>query len=250
MARKKYDIWEVQNSVRDFMPNCNGTYVEQYGWGKNGADHSRGAHAMAFNLGSVRFYFSYKTLIGVSFPGKPLMLRENVWGPTTGKHLSAAIADSGSRTSHHYYPADEFWVIYAGRCAEYFGLKGVPDFAIECEPGSFDKTGRVVQKRKDEWKVLPSKKEAKELSIEPPPVVTREDKIRRRELDRQEEAQARWEAAQLFKKRSAAAKKAAVTRKANKEREELVAAKKALQESLMNDAANFQLSDVPEGLMI
>ncbi len=34
------------------------------------------------------YYFSYKTLIALRVPGKGLIVRENDWGNTTGKHLN------------------------------------------------------------------------------------------------------------------------------------------------------------------
>lgn len=42
------------------------------------------------------FYFSYRTLVAVRVPGHTI-IRENVWGPTTGKHLNAI--DGGSATA-------------------------------------------------------------------------------------------------------------------------------------------------------
>lgn len=34
------------------------------------------------------FYFSYKTLVAFKTKDKTLIVRENIWGPTTGKHLN------------------------------------------------------------------------------------------------------------------------------------------------------------------
>jgi hypothetical protein len=46
------------------------------------------AHAVTDERG-VTFYFSYRTLIAVRFPDGSLLMRENAWGPTTGRHLNA-----------------------------------------------------------------------------------------------------------------------------------------------------------------
>jgi hypothetical protein len=48
-----------------------------------------GVHALHFTDAEGRdWYFSYKTLVAVRAPGHGLIVRENVWGPTTGKHLN------------------------------------------------------------------------------------------------------------------------------------------------------------------
>lgn len=39
-------------------------------------------------IGSIILYYSYDTIIGFSTPKHPLCVTENVWGPTTGKHLN------------------------------------------------------------------------------------------------------------------------------------------------------------------
>lgn len=46
-------------------------------------------HALVFTDEKGRdFYFSYSTLVAVYVPGKGRIVRENDWGPTTGKHLN------------------------------------------------------------------------------------------------------------------------------------------------------------------
>lgn len=47
-----------------------------------------GAHTLRVEIGDVTLYFSYKTLVAFRAPGKGLVVSENVWGPTTGKHLN------------------------------------------------------------------------------------------------------------------------------------------------------------------
>ena len=54
----------------------------------NGRDN-----ALSFSLGGVDVYFSYKTVVAFRAEGH-LVVRQNVWGPTTGKHLNAI--DGGS----------------------------------------------------------------------------------------------------------------------------------------------------------
>ena len=49
-----------------------------------------GVHAMHVHVGEMDLYFSYKTCVAFRGPGFSDMLRvrENEWGPTTGKHLN------------------------------------------------------------------------------------------------------------------------------------------------------------------
>ena len=52
------------------------------------ASSNYGAHALVFTDGDGRnFYFSYRTLVAFTGP-RGLTVRENDWGPTTGKHLN------------------------------------------------------------------------------------------------------------------------------------------------------------------
>lgn len=52
------------------------------------ASRNYGAHALVFSVGDRDFYFSYKTLVAFRVPGYGLVVSDNVWGPTTGKHLN------------------------------------------------------------------------------------------------------------------------------------------------------------------
>lgn len=42
----------------------------------------------------TQYYFSYQTIMAIRTPDGELKIRENDWGPTTGKHLNAI--DGGS----------------------------------------------------------------------------------------------------------------------------------------------------------
>jgi hypothetical protein len=56
--------------------------------------NTTGVNALVFDLGDLRVWFSYKTPVAFSFLGGPPWVRQNEWGPTTGKHLNAI--DGGS----------------------------------------------------------------------------------------------------------------------------------------------------------
>lgn len=71
---------------------------ESYG---NYSSDNYGAHTLVFTDGDGNdFYFSYRTLVAVrirKYPELGLLVRENVWGPTTGKHLNWI--DGGNKTA-------------------------------------------------------------------------------------------------------------------------------------------------------
>lgn len=59
------------------------------------------------NIGTVMVWFSYDTPIAFRVYGQPRVVRENIWGPTTGKHLNAI--DGGTKTAKaERVSSDEF----------------------------------------------------------------------------------------------------------------------------------------------
>jgi len=46
-----------------------------------------GAYTLRVDLGPLTVWFSYKTLVAFRAPGTPMIVRQNDWGATTGKHL-------------------------------------------------------------------------------------------------------------------------------------------------------------------
>jgi len=57
---------------------------ESYG---NYSDKMGNIRALVFSFGSFEIYYSYKTPVAFRHNGR-LVVRENDWGPTTGKHLN------------------------------------------------------------------------------------------------------------------------------------------------------------------
>lgn len=47
-----------------------------------------GVNTLMMSIGSIRLYYSYKTIVAYYAPDSKLVVSENVWGPTTGKHLN------------------------------------------------------------------------------------------------------------------------------------------------------------------
>jgi hypothetical protein len=56
-----------------------------------------GAHALRFDVGGNSFWFSYKTLVAFRAEYGNLVVRQNDWSTTTGKHLNA-IDDGNKKT--------------------------------------------------------------------------------------------------------------------------------------------------------
>lgn len=46
-----------------------------------------GAHCLAVDVGPVRVWFSYRTPVAFQVDGHSRVVRQNDWGPVTGKHL-------------------------------------------------------------------------------------------------------------------------------------------------------------------
>ena len=59
-----------------------------------------GDHSMQVTIptkkGEVTFWYSYRTIIGFSFPNHRAVFLKNYWGPTTGKHMGA-LCDKSNR---------------------------------------------------------------------------------------------------------------------------------------------------------
>jgi hypothetical protein len=53
------------------------------------------------SIGNVDLYFSYETIVGFRAPGYGLVVCENSWGSTTGKHLNWL--DGGDKKSRLPY---------------------------------------------------------------------------------------------------------------------------------------------------
>jgi len=63
-----------------------------------------GAHCIAIAVGQLTFYFSYDTIVAFSSPETGLVVHENDWSTTTGKHLNQI--DRGNKKNR--IPASEF----------------------------------------------------------------------------------------------------------------------------------------------
>lgn len=62
-----------------------------------------GVNSLEFTIGNLSVYFSYKTPVAFISARTGLVIRENDWGSTTGKHLNWIDDDKSKRIS-----GDEF----------------------------------------------------------------------------------------------------------------------------------------------
>lgn len=61
----------------------------------NYSSSNYGAHALRFDVAGDTFWFSYQTLVAFQRGHGEIVVRQNDWGPTTGKHLNAI--DNGDK---------------------------------------------------------------------------------------------------------------------------------------------------------
>lgn len=54
----------------------------------NYSSSNYGVHCLKFVIGNLHLWYSYDTPIAFETPATGLVIRENAWGPTTGKHLN------------------------------------------------------------------------------------------------------------------------------------------------------------------
>jgi hypothetical protein len=178
--RKKHTTWEFKDHVGSYQPTAK-MYRPEYEpkpgktsitGGVPGITY--GAHCMKFSFMGITFWFSYETLIAFNFPGSAYTYcRKNDWNITTGKHIRAVYEDS-------WYPVEEvceedFLVIYANSMKQAGHMVTGP-FAVECEPGSWDRTGNIVLKQPGEVSIP-------DPTALPPPIRTKREAARRRALD-------------------------------------------------------------------
>lgn len=57
-------------------------------------------NTIGVDTGSLRLYFSYTTIVAFETPNSGLVISENVWSNTTGKHLNMIYANKRARIPH------------------------------------------------------------------------------------------------------------------------------------------------------
>jgi len=75
--------------------------IENYG---EYSSNNYGAHSLMVDVGDLRLWFSYETVVALQGRTGSRRVCENIWGATTGKHLNWI--DGGDKKSR--LPADQF----------------------------------------------------------------------------------------------------------------------------------------------
>ena len=68
--------------------------------------YTTAVNALCFDLGGVTVWFSYRTPVAFQVGASEPVVRQNAWGPTTGKHLNAIDGgDKRARVSGEQFQA-------------------------------------------------------------------------------------------------------------------------------------------------
>ena len=87
--------------------------IRSYGDYKSG---NYGAHSLRVDIGSLSLYFSYETVIAFQ-DNAGLVVRENDWSTTTGKHLNWV--DGGGEAKKKRLPSQAFEDALTAKLASY-----------------------------------------------------------------------------------------------------------------------------------
>lgn len=60
-------------------------------------NNTTAVNALVFDMGAIRVWFSYRTPVAFQVDHESPVVRQNEWGPTTGKHLNAI--DDGDKAN-------------------------------------------------------------------------------------------------------------------------------------------------------
>ena len=122
----------------------------RWDYGQYGGSGNYGSHTQAVQMRGVTYYFSYTTLVAFKHWSHELVCRENIWGPTTGKHLNWVRQDAcGSSTT--VSKAAFFTLLY--NIFEEHGM--LPPGAKDLLPKRLQvlETDEIIDARKDAGKV-------------------------------------------------------------------------------------------------
>ena len=77
----------------------NTNVIKKWNYG-NYSSNNYGYHSLAFrDINNNAYYYSYETLIAFESIKTGLVIRQNVWGNTTGKHLNWINSDKSIRVN-------------------------------------------------------------------------------------------------------------------------------------------------------
>ncbi len=106
------------NRIKKRPSSCSSTLptISNYGQYASG---NYGAHTLRVQVGPIALWFSYQTVVAFRAPGYPQVVHDNVWGPTTGKHLNWI--DGGDYKNR--VSSEDFQRLYDERVAPLLGEK-------------------------------------------------------------------------------------------------------------------------------
>lgn len=71
------------------------------------SSNNYGAHCLRVDIGPLTVWFSYSTPVAFRAPKTPVIVHQNDWGPTTGKHLKW-IDGQTNKTATNRVTAEKF----------------------------------------------------------------------------------------------------------------------------------------------
>lgn len=69
----------------------------------NNSSRNYGMNSILCRIGDLDLYFSYNTVVAFRTPETGLVISDNMWGPTTGKHLNAISRDHTKRINREKF---------------------------------------------------------------------------------------------------------------------------------------------------
>ena len=74
--------------------------IRKWNYSKNPKENGWNGRTVAISVGAVTFFFSYDTVVAYKTPEEGLVITENNWQATTGKHLNWIHPDHDLRIPH------------------------------------------------------------------------------------------------------------------------------------------------------
>lgn len=101
--------WDIsRDSIKHRRIVADTVYIMELPTFETYCPNTTAANALRFDFGPITVWYSYKTPVAFrSNIGAGRLVRENEWGPTTGKHLNAI--DGGDKASR--IPGSQFETI-------------------------------------------------------------------------------------------------------------------------------------------
>ena len=79
--------------------------IKKWNYG-NYSSSNYGSHTQAIQVGRLSLFFSYDTVVAFRSSGHMMVVCENVWSSTTGKHLNWLEQDKKARVSSEKFDVE------------------------------------------------------------------------------------------------------------------------------------------------